>query len=1070
MTHSKKLEETALWKIYQEKAGSDGNRCDWVKEVYEGAAEYLTDVRQTFQNYTLHDGTHILNVLEAMGGLLGDQIGQLTVGETELLILAACMHDLGMVYTDRERQQWYEDEGECRKFLREYCPELLGRPAEEWPEDTRRWYLRTLHPFRLSEVLHNEAWKELFDRRPLRVVPKNCMIAVCQAHGEDWKEIRSNPDLEYLPADKVDPFFCVLLLRLADLLDFDDTRAPGILYGYVKDNERSRTEWDKHRASAGFRYPDSPSASDLPYKARCTNPGIEHAVRDFLDWIDEELGNCVKMQKYCEAGWRQKFPFPRAVLRKEIESDGYMSGDFCLTMDQTQILNLLTGENLYDHADVFIRELLQNAIDATLLRGEMDSDFIPEKSRIDLWEWNDKEGNVWFRIDDEGTGMTLGMLQRYFLKVGNSYYNSQELERDMRDHGLTEKYQGISRFGIGFLSSFLCGEYAEVSTLYFDSEKNRREEAVGESQRMVKYGLRLQITGLSGYYTLKNQSKHHPADGELPAPEDYGGCAKTGLERGGFRAKPGTSIVIRLNPGKLGAMNLREAVNKYLFGARVPVYYNNKRIGQTYEEVMQEAHELAGERVYELTPELKEKFDQSFPAVCGQYPKIVMTVIPLDTEEDQVLPDFSGVLVKYEVRFDKEPRWKVKDQSYKFDKEIYLDGKNVNIVLNNYNKKSLHWNLSWYELVEKFDPQKVSALEEEFEKYSSCPSMKDILDIWRPFSGKMDLYEAWLMYNENQQEAEISFAVAECGCPDMIFSSVYHSEEQIVFVHQGIRAGNIIEGRMRLDFEVKAIFLVGSKWKPMVEISRTKVVGFPLEVSVAIQGLLCKYKMEEVNAHLLRLEGWRDRKLKEWRELRNSQIGEWMWENQKDSFIKIKQNLHVKVSELLLDTYNIFAYNIDAILHKYLMAYFQDIYQMTVCYEAGQVIYFYEKRDNEMEERYDLFPPMMFCKAASEQSRQYICCEDYEKRRCITYDHPFVDWLLNNSVQLKRYFQRQFQQIVECLCYEDAEDIINQCNTIREQLISLPDHYGVDVSSIPQLSMNDFWSLEKWAEEDKDKK
>ena len=163
---------------------------------------------------------------------------------------------------------------------------------------------------------------------------------------------------------------------------------------------------------------------------------------------------------------------------------------------------------------------------------------------------------------------------------------------------------------------------------------------------MVKYGLRLQITGLSGYYTVKNQSRHHSTEGELPAPGDCDGSTKRSLERGGYRTKPGTSIVIRFNPGKLGAMDLREAVKKYLFGARVPVYYNNQRIGQTYEEVMREAHELAGERIYELSPELKEKFDQSFPAVRGQYPKIVMSVIPLDTEEDQVLPDFSGVLVK----------------------------------------------------------------------------------------------------------------------------------------------------------------------------------------------------------------------------------------------------------------------------------------------------------------------------------------------------------------------------------------------------------------------------------------
>ncbi len=57
-----------------------------------------------------------------------------------------------------------------------------------------------------------------------------------------------------------------------------------------------------------------------------------------------------------------------------------------------------------------MRELLQNAIDATLLRGEMDASFVPEESHIDCWEWSDKEGKLWFRIDDYGTGMTLGML------------------------------------------------------------------------------------------------------------------------------------------------------------------------------------------------------------------------------------------------------------------------------------------------------------------------------------------------------------------------------------------------------------------------------------------------------------------------------------------------------------------------------------------------------------------------------------------------------------------------------------------------------------------------------------
>ena len=146
MVHSEKLEETVLWRHYHDKLPSNDKRGSWVKEIYEAASKYLMDVRLTFQNYTLHDETHILNVLDAIGGLLGDQVKQLTVGEMELLIVSTCLHDLGMVYTNEEKQRYYEDEVSCRKFLMEYCPESLGCPVTEWTEETKKWYLRTLHP------------------------------------------------------------------------------------------------------------------------------------------------------------------------------------------------------------------------------------------------------------------------------------------------------------------------------------------------------------------------------------------------------------------------------------------------------------------------------------------------------------------------------------------------------------------------------------------------------------------------------------------------------------------------------------------------------------------------------------------------------------------------------------------------------------------------------------------------------------------------------------------------------------------------------------------------------------
>lgn len=69
-------------------------------------------------------------------------------------------------------------------------------------------------------------------------------------------------------------------------------------------------------------------------------------------------------------------------------------------------------------------------------------------------------------------------------------------------------------------------------------------------------------------------------------------------------------------------------------------------------------------------------------------------------------------------------------------------------------------------------------------------------------------------------------------------------------------------------------------------------------------------------------------------------------------------------------------------------------------------------------------------------------------------------WLVKNAFLLDKYYQRQFRQIIDSLRYSDARDIISGVNTIRQQLISLPEHHGVDVYNFPQLSRDDFWYME----------
>lgn len=748
-----------------------------------------------------------------------------------------------------------------------------------------------------------------------------------------------------------------------------------------------------------------------------------------------------------------------------------MSGDFCLTMDQNQVLKLLMGENLYDDRDVFVRELLQNAIDATLLRGQMDDAFVPEDSRIDFWEWGDSEGNLWFRIDDQGTGMTLGMLQRYFLKVGNSYYTSMELKRDLRDHGQTKEFRGISRFGIGFLSCFLCGDWVEVSTLYFDPQKNRREEAVLRSSQMVNYGLRLQVTGLSGFYILKSQAENHLADPPFPMSNSCSVSGHSGLERNGYRAKPGTSIVIRLNPGKLGTLNLRETVEKYLCGAKVPVYYNNKRVGRTYMEAMKVVHELAGEKVYELSPALKKKFDDWFPDVRGNYPKLIMTVIPLDIDENRILPDLSGVIVKYEIRFDKELQWKVKDQEYiistyfQFGKkslQVDFSVQNVRriVLVRSSKDRFVHLQRNWIDLENIYGFSETEALANVFDTFSSCPQAEDELgEVWTPFLGHEDLTNVWITYLNSFCEKNLYFTINEYGCPclNSIFKNTQNSK--YIYVYQGVIAGEEQE-ISSLQSVYSAMFILDGEWKPVVEVSRSKVVDLPLTLLVAICGILNKYGLLNRVDDIHKLKNWNTITLQQWRGVQNSSVGQWMTHNQGDCIKEIIQTFQQRweLQHGFEHMHAIGDYGVKHIMYKYAMACLQDNYLMTINYEKGQIVTFTEKKNVESEELYDIFPPMMFCKAASEKSRKYICHADSFKRRGITADHPFIVWLLENSIQINKHFERQFQQIVKCLRTRNAEQIVQEYNIIREQLSSLSNYHGLDIRSLPQISMDDFWS------------
>jgi HSP90 family molecular chaperone len=117
---------------------------------------------------------------------------------------------------------------------------------------------------------------------------------------------------------------------------------------------------------------------------------------------------------------------------------------------------LFAGNTLYKDRRVFLRELIQNVVDACSLRRMYEPGVTPA---IGV-EFSHDLGQIIVR--DNGIGMSRQWIEKYFLNIGLSFYQSDEIARVIRDANIQLSF--ISQFGIGFLSSFLVAQQVIIKT------------------------------------------------------------------------------------------------------------------------------------------------------------------------------------------------------------------------------------------------------------------------------------------------------------------------------------------------------------------------------------------------------------------------------------------------------------------------------------------------------------------------------------------------------------------------------------------------------------------------------
>ena len=287
--------------------------------------------------------------------------------------------------------------------------------------------------------------------------------------------------------------FLMALLRIADYLQLQSERANPIVPRYkLVASLRSQFEHSIHRSITNITFrEDDPEAIRIDAKPE--------NVRAFLH-IQELLAN---LQRELDVSWavigeiygsdrqlwrlglklrrvRSNLDDPQALARKF----AFYPARIEFSVAHAEILEHLVGPLYGNEPEVGIRELLQNALDAVReldawLARHPEHRGVPrlgQEGDVEIWLCNgDTEEDRFLKISDRGIGMTEDVVRDYFLRVGASYRNSPNWQREFArgadaDLQCEPRVLRSGRFGVGVMAAFLLGTEIRVSTRHIAAD------------------------------------------------------------------------------------------------------------------------------------------------------------------------------------------------------------------------------------------------------------------------------------------------------------------------------------------------------------------------------------------------------------------------------------------------------------------------------------------------------------------------------------------------------------------------------------------------------------------------
>lgn len=354
---------------------------------------------------------------------------------------------------------------------------LSLKDYKDYSEVLRMEYFRQYHGERSALFIRNlwRAFSPAIKEASARNVAESLAV-ICASHCEDFKKVEQlKRKQEVLRREYYNEQYVAILLRLGDAIHFSNERAPRELYlERTIMNPVSDSHWTVKFQDLEYFFEKRESEQHVIYKAYCKEPKLYYFLNSYLDGVDNELLNYYLFIRDLERSDsyeynRCKLPIAMKVDREISHSPEY-NPDTSLkfTLNQSKIISLLMGVQLYKDEFLCLRELYQNALDACkCMNAYYKKKEMNYNSFIEFGVEEDSQGKYLYCLDN-GIGMTKHTITKYLLNVGNSYYDSREFLID--NSSWNNNVKPVSKFGVGLLSCYMLGDFIEVITRNYQNK------------------------------------------------------------------------------------------------------------------------------------------------------------------------------------------------------------------------------------------------------------------------------------------------------------------------------------------------------------------------------------------------------------------------------------------------------------------------------------------------------------------------------------------------------------------------------------------------------------------------